>query len=267
MARIVLVHGAFAGAWCWEPVLPGLRAAGHDVEAVDLPGSGADRTPVESVTLDAYAERVCHALEQGDAAVLVGHSMGGMVVTQAAARRPELVSMLVYLAAFLPADGQSLMDLTAFPEAADDQVQANLVVQGDPPVATLPADRARDALYGCCDDEQARWGIEHLGPQPVVPFAAPVDLGSASAAFDALPRAYVKCTRDRAIPPAMQQRMLSAGGCDPVIELDTDHSSWISRTDELVAALDGLAARAWPGPGAGKARARRAPSDKKASTG
>ena len=139
MARIVLVHGAFAGAWCWEPVLPGLRAAGHEVEAIDLPGSGGDETPVEEVSLDAYANRVCAVLADGRPAVLVGHSMGGMVITQAAARCPEHVAALVYLAAFLPADGQSLMELVALPEAADDQVQANLVVSGDPPVATTAA--------------------------------------------------------------------------------------------------------------------------------
>src|ERR1022692_1224466 len=131
MARILLVHGAFSGAWCWEPVLPGLRSAGHTVETVDLPGSGEDRTPVAEVTLDAYAARVCGGLAQGEPAVRVVHSMGGMVVTQAAARVPELVAALIYVTAFAPGDGQSLMDLTALPEAADDQVQANLVVDGD----------------------------------------------------------------------------------------------------------------------------------------
>ncbi len=242
MARIVLVHGAFAGAWCWEPVLPGLRAGGHEVVAVDLPGSGEDRTPVGEVSLDAYANRVCDILAGGPPAVLVGHSMGGMVITQAAARCPQHVAALVYLAAFLPADGQSLMDLVALPEAAGDQVQANLVVSGDPPVATLPPDGARIALYGCCDDEQLAWGVGRLGAQPVAPFQGQVSLGGPGAdAFAALPRAYVTCLRDRAIPPVMQRRMFEAGGCDPVIEIDTDHSPWISRTDEVVAAVDRLA--------------------------
>ena len=95
MARIVLVHGAFGRAACWDRVVPGLRTAGHSVEAIDLPGQGDDPTPVEQVTLDRYAQRVCEALAEGPPAVLVGHSMGGMVITQAAARCPSLVARLV----------------------------------------------------------------------------------------------------------------------------------------------------------------------------
>ncbi len=245
MARIVLVHGAFGAASNWDPVLPGLRDAGHSVHALDLPGSGRDRTPLPEVILGAYAERICSALAEGPPAVLVGHSMGGMAITQAAANCPEHIAALVYVAAFLPWDGVSLSDLTALPEAAGDQVQANLVVAGDPPVATLPAHAVRGALFGCCDDEQAAWGIAQMGPQAVAPFIEPVHLtGPGSDAFAALPRAYVVCLQDRAIPPAMQRLMLERASCDPVLELDTDHSPWISRTEELVAALDKLASAA-----------------------
>jgi pimeloyl-ACP methyl ester carboxylesterase len=242
VARLVLVHGAFAGGWCWQPVLPGLQAAGHTAETFDLPGSGSDATPVAEVSLDAYASRVCDVLASGPPAILVGHSMGGMVVTQAASRTPGQVVKLVYVAAFIPSDGQSLLDLTAYPEAAEDQVQANLVVSGDPPVATMPDAAVRDALMGCCTDEQAAWGIAWRGPQPVQPFTNPFRLDPAGAdAFAALTRAYVHCTRDRAIPPAMQRVMFTAAGCDPVITIDTDHSPYLSRTQELVDALDGLA--------------------------
>ena len=243
MARVLLVHGAFGSAACWDLVAPRLREAGHDVEAFDLPGSGEDPTPVEDVTLDAYADRVCDRLAAGPPAVLVGHSMGGVVITQSAARCPDRIAALVYVAAFLPAQGQSLLDLTQLPEGAGDQVQANLVVEGDPPVAQLPAQACREALFGSCDEQQLAWGLARRGPQAVAPFTQPVELGGpANEAFAALPRAYVTCARDRAIPPPLQRRMLTEARCDPVIELDTDHSPWVSAPDRLVSVLDGLAA-------------------------
>jgi hypothetical protein len=68
-------------------------------------------------------------------------------------------------------------------------------------------------------------------------------------AFELLPRAYVTCTRDHAIPPAMQRRMLNDGGCDPVLEIDTDHAPWASRTEELVAALNRIVGALVPAPG------------------
>jgi len=243
MARIVLVHGAFGRAACWDRVAPGLRAAGHSVEAIDLPGAGEDPTPVEEVTLDRYAARVCEVLSGDAPAVLVGHSMGGMVITQAAARCPQHVARLAYVAAFLPSDGQSLIDMTQLPEAAGDQVQANLVVEGDPPVATMGPEAVREALNNCADDEQAAWAASIRGQQAVAPFTHQVVLGGPSAdAFTALPRAYVMCLQDRAIKPALQRRMLEAAGCDPVIEIDTDHSVWASRPDELAVALNRIAA-------------------------
>ncbi len=243
MARMLLIHGAFGGKWAWETVLPGLRAAGHDPKAIDLPGAGEDPTPVAGVTLDAYARRICETLAAGPPAILVGQSMGGFAITQAAARCPQNVIGLVYTAAFAPGEGDTLMALTQEPDAAGDQVQANLVVDGDPPVATLPPDAAVQALYNCAAPERARWAAEQLGPQALAPFTDPIRIPDANReAFAGLPRAYVTCLQDRAIMPAMQRRMYEAAGCDPVIEIDTDHAPWLSRTDELVAALDRIAA-------------------------
>jgi pimeloyl-ACP methyl ester carboxylesterase len=244
MARFVLIHGAFSGAWCWRHVASGLRAAGHDVHAIDLPGSGGDRTPVAEVTLALYGDRVCAALATGPPALLVGHSMGGMAITQAASRRPELIAGLIYAAAFLPAEGESLLDLTHYPEVGEDQVQANLVVAGDPPVATMSPEGARWATCQMATEEQAAWAAEHRGPQPLVPFTQPFTLnGTDREAFSGLPRAYVTSLQDRAICPDLQRLMFTRAGCDPVIEIDTDHSVWLTAPDELVAALDSIADR------------------------
>jgi pimeloyl-ACP methyl ester carboxylesterase len=235
MARFVLVHGAFGGGWIWGPLAETLRAAGHEVEAPDLPGAGEDDTPAAEVNLDAYAERVCEIIDAGsEPAILVGNSMGGIVMSEAAARRPERVRRLVYVAAFLPGDGQSLVNLTELPEGADVQVQANVVVDGDPPVGTLP-DATHRELNLASSPEMTDWAVTRMGPQPVVPFTEPVSLNDE---FERIPRTYVICTRDRAIPPPLQRRMVRERDVSDVIELDTDHHPQLSRTLELAELLD-----------------------------
>jgi pimeloyl-ACP methyl ester carboxylesterase len=242
MARFVLVHGAFHGAWCWEPFVSELAGRGHAVATLDLPGAGDDPTPVAEVTLDAYARRICDALAaEPEPAVLVGHSMAGVAITQAAARCPERIARLVYVAAFLPADGQSLIDLTKLPEAAGDMVQENMVVEGEPPVATMPAAAAREAFYALCTPEQAAWASERLRPQALAPFVTPVQLGG-DAAAGAPPRAYVIAAQDRAIPTALQRRFVADNPDVDAVEVDADHSPFLSRAAELADALERFAA-------------------------
>jgi pimeloyl-ACP methyl ester carboxylesterase len=235
MARFVLVHGAFAGGWIWGPLARQLKEAGHTVEAPDLPGSGDDGAPVEDVTLDAYADRIRELLDESDEpSILVGNSMGGVVISEAAARRPEKVSRLVYTAAFLPADGQSLLDLTQLPEGEGDLVQATVEVSGDPPVGVLPESTMREGNRAC-SPEIVEWAVEKTGPQPVVPFTEPVSLGEG---FEGIPKTYVLCTMDPYIPPPLQRRMAEEAGVTDVVELDTDHHPQLSRTEELAATLD-----------------------------
>jgi pimeloyl-ACP methyl ester carboxylesterase len=102
MSTFVSVHGGWNGGWCWEKVVPLLEEAGHEVEAPDLPGLGEDRTPLPKVSLQGYADRICQVLEaQPEPVVLVGHSSGGIVISQAAEQRLDKVKLLVYLAAIL----------------------------------------------------------------------------------------------------------------------------------------------------------------------
>jgi len=240
MSRFVFVHGAFGGAWSWEPIVEPLEALGHSVETLDLPGGGDDRTPVEDVTLESCTERVRAQLrERPEPAVLVGYSMGGVIATQAASDCPDRVASLIFVAAFMPGNGQSLLDLAGQPEGKDDMVQANVVVEGEPPVATMPPEAAKVAVFQCCTPEEQAAAVARQRPQPVAPFATPVQVDEAVLA--SIPRSYVFTTQDRAIPPALQRRMIAEHPCRRVIELDTDHAPYLSMTDELVAALDELA--------------------------
>lgn len=241
MARFVLVHGAFCGAWIWGPLIELLKAQGHTVETFDLPGLGDDQTPAAEATLDSCAKRLSSVVESSpEPAIVVGHSMGGIVITQGAARCPKRVAALVYVAAFLPRNGQSLLDLTKLPEGADDQVQANIRTEGA--VAVMSAQASPEALYGCCAKDVAEHAIAKHRPQPIAPFVTPVSI--AAGALDGIPRYYVRCTRDHAIPPALQRRMVAENTCAEVVELDTDHTPQLSRTSELAAALDRFATHA-----------------------
>jgi len=109
MSAFLLVHGAWHGGWCWHKVVARLEAMGHRAAAPDMPGHGDDQTPIAGVTLDHLVDRVCAAIDAaGEKVVLVGHSYGGAMISQAAERRASRIKSLVYLAAFLLGDGQSV---------------------------------------------------------------------------------------------------------------------------------------------------------------
>ena len=151
MSYYVLVHGAWHGSWCWEKVVPILREAGHEVGAPDLRGHGEDETPAAEVTLADYAERVCDILdEQPEPVVLVGHSMGGIVTSEAAERRPEKIRLLVYLTAFLLPNGRSLLDVGQTDE--ESLVLPNVAVDEEKGIITIRKDAAKDIFYGDCSE-------------------------------------------------------------------------------------------------------------------
>jgi pimeloyl-ACP methyl ester carboxylesterase len=238
MARFVLVHGAWHGAWAWEGVAQDLRDAGHEVDALDLPGHGEDDTPHADITLDTYADRVVDAIgPEGEPVVLVGHSMGGIAITQAAERVSDRLAKLVYVTAFLPRDGESLADLASLPEGAPDQVMTNAVIE--PPDASLPEAAARAAFYHRCAPADADAAVARLNPQPLPPLATPVAISAEKAG--SVERHYIACTDDQAIRIPLQRRMIEASPCASVTDLDADHSPFLSAREELAKALLALA--------------------------
>jgi pimeloyl-ACP methyl ester carboxylesterase len=239
VATFVLVHGAWHGAWCWREVRPLLEDQGHRVLTPDLPGHGDDRAPVEEMTLESYARRVQQSVEAApEPVVLVGHSMGGVAVTQAAEYVPDRIDRLVYLTAFLPGDGQSLPDIAGSFEGGDD-VTPNLVVDEQAGTAVVAEHMRSQLFYGECSEEDAEFCLARLVPESLAAIATPVHITADRAAR--LPRAYIECLRDGAIPIALQRMMQRSRPCDPVLQIDTDHSPFFSRPSELAAHLLTLA--------------------------
>ncbi|MEJ1963560.1 MAG: alpha/beta fold hydrolase [Gammaproteobacteria bacterium] len=237
MSTYLLIHGAWHGAWCWHKVVARLEGLGHKVLAPDLPGLGRDRTPTDRISLPLWREFVCDLLEtQPEPVILVGHSRGGVVITEAAEHQPGRIGTLVYLTAFLPRDGESLFDLAA--HAAGSEVLPNLVISADGLSSTVREPAIRSAFLGECADDDVALVRCLIQPEPVLPSATPVHVTAAN--FGRIPRVYIECLRDRAITLPLQRRMYTASPCKKVLSIDTDHSPFFSRPDELVAHLSTL---------------------------
>lgn len=234
MSSFVLVHGAWHGGWCWDKVVPLLEAEGHSVTAIDLPGHGSNPSAVAGMTLDAYAREIAGAVERAEAPViLAAHSMGGMPSTQAAELVPEKIEALVYVCAFLPGNGQSLMQLAD--NDPDAQVLPNLHVDEEAGVCEVAEDARVACFYAECAPEDAAAAAVRLVPESLAAFATPVSITEERAG--SVRRVYVECVRDRAISIAKQREMHAARPCERVLAIDTDHSPFLSRPKELAAHL------------------------------
>ena len=238
MSRYVLVHGAWHGSWCWKKVVPLLRQAGHQVDILDLPGHGQDRTPIREISLAAYTKRVCETLDaQAEPVILVGHSMGGIVITQVAEEHPEKIQTLVYLTAFLPQNGESLLQLARM--NTDSLLTPNLVVNEEQGYLTFKeVAPLREIFYADCSDEDVARATALLVPQAIAPMATPVRISAVH--FGRVPRVYIECLCDRTITPPMQKMMYTATPCHTILSMETSHSPFFSAPQELVRHLTSL---------------------------
>jgi pimeloyl-ACP methyl ester carboxylesterase len=236
MASIVLIHGACHGAWCWEQVTPILESQGHVVAAPDLPGMGGDRTPHQDITLDLWAHAVITVAQRLPAPrLLVGHSRGGIVISQAAEYAPDVFDRLVYVAAMLGKDGETLFSTAA----KGTKPAAPIQVSEDGHSYIINADYAQATLYNRTPKDLAEKAISRLGPEPRQPSITPLKLSAAK--YHTVPRSYIGCTHDVAINVGLQRIMLAETPCEQMIMMETDHSPFYGAPGELAGHLDALA--------------------------
>ncbi len=224
---VVLCHGAWHGDWCWGRVVPLLEERDLAVRTLTLPS--IDASPGDESGLTGDAAAVAAVLDEtGGASVLLGHSYGGMVITAAAAGRSD-VGRLVYLCAFIPDAGESLVSLTGGKPAPW------ILMLEDGRTLADPA-RAADLFYGDCDAETQAWAVDRIRPMPAAPFVEPVT----EASWHAIPSTYIVCAQDGALPPD-EQRGVFAPRANEVVELAASHSPFLSQPAALA---DLIASRA-----------------------
>lgn len=234
MSDILLIHGAAHGAWCWHRVIPALQALGHKARAIDLPGNGDDTTPASDVTLDLYADAIL-AATQGPT-ILVGHSMGGFPITAAAQRAPERFSALIYLCAYLPRPGWTLAEMR---KAGPRQPLAGAFrIDNTRTTFTFDSDQSPALFYHDCPPEDVALAARRLCAQPIRPQETPVPDTSRA---ETLPRFYIRCTDDRAIPPEYQVTMSAALPRDHIHDLACSHSPFFATPQALATLIDEIA--------------------------
>lgn len=234
-ATVVLVHGAWHSAWCWDPVLPLLDAAGVPALALDLPGHGDDVRPLTD--LHGHGDAIRAALDTLDApVVLVGHSYGGAAITDAGTH--PSVQHLVYISAFCIDAHESVMvnDLRG---GAGNDLEPAMRFGADNTVIVDPQG-AIAAFYDDCDPAIAADAVVRLGPESLEGFAQT----PRAVAWRQRPSSFALCTADRALTPALQRDL--AARCDTVVEWPTSHSPFLSRPELVADLLSDLAHRVRP---------------------
>ena len=238
MTPIILVHGAWHGAWCWLRVLRELELRERGAVAIDLPGMGEDTTPPAEMSLELWAMSIGEVLKRlNKPPLLVGHSMGGFAISQAAELNPDLIGGLVYLCAYLPKDGDTLSGM-AGPDAPGTSLVEPVFAE-DGATVSVTDTCVRPAFYNGCSDEDFAFAKARLRPMGVRPAMEPVRLTRER--FGRVPRHYIECLQDRAIPVERQRTMVAATPCVSVHALDTGHSPFLSAPGALADILTAIA--------------------------
>jgi pimeloyl-ACP methyl ester carboxylesterase len=212
-ASALLVPGSWHGAWAYDEVADRLARAGVKVTVIDLPSNGG----AAGLADDAAAVRSALG-DIGAPTVVVGHSYGGIAVSEGAAGSPEAVG-LVYLAAFMLDVGESLLD--ALRHELPDWISV------DQAAGSHIAERAEEMLYGDCPPDVAARAAARLTRQSVAAIATP----QTAAAWQSLPSTYLICDEDRAVPPPAQGAMSARAGT--VRRIGASHSPFLSRPDDV----------------------------------
>ena len=237
---IVLVHGAFEDPQVWDHVTVKLEADGYKVVVVDLPGRPSNPMSSDKVSLDLYRNTVVKALDTiNRPAVVVGHSFGGIVISAAAEQAPEKIKTLVFLAAYLPQDSDSLVSMAQ--KDADAKIGPHLQIQKEKGIASIEYSSRAD-LFANGGPEALRQAIPDLIlDEPLGPLATPVKVTSLN--FGKVDKVYIHTAFDQVISPAFQAQMVANTRVRAEYTLQTGHTPFLTDPNGLADAIERAATK------------------------
>lgn len=233
--NILLVHGAWQGKWAWESVANQLVDDGFNVLAIDLPGSGEDTTSLSQVNMAAYAQAINEKAQElsddGDI-ILIGHSMGGAAVTEAASIRPDLFCKIVYVCAFVPRHGESVAKLSNESKTLGTAGPVTLLNEEDGSLELIHTNIQSTFFNDYLADVTML--LDLFRPQPTKPL---VDLITLTQGYEQLNKAYIICDQDLAISPKLQSLMAKRAHINEIYHLDSGHEPFITCQNSLMTVL------------------------------
>jgi pimeloyl-ACP methyl ester carboxylesterase len=233
LTDFLLIHGSCHGAWCWRDVIPALEAQGHTARAITLPGHDDGRDPA-TVTLQETAEAIVAAASPET--IVLGHSWAGYPITAAAEIAPKALRGLIYLCAYVPVSGQSLMDMR---KAGPRQTIGSAAIKHPNGASyTIDPAEAPRLFYQDCPAETVAYALPRLCAQPILPQETPLELTDAS---QNTPKAYIRCTNDQTIPPEYQAQMVADWPRNTVHEMQCSHSPFFADPQGLAALIGQIA--------------------------
>lgn len=234
----ILIHGAWHGAWCWYKVVPEMTKKGFKAIAIDLPGHGKDTTNPEIVTFRMYVEKVKEVANSiNGQVILVGHSMSGTVISQAAEELgKDKVNKLVYLDAFLPRNGESVSKLAGMifqtlPKETDTTkitFSKGIVNASNGKTRTFKPQVADVVFYHDCKKKDKELAHQNLCRQASEPLGATVAL--TDSIYGQIPKYYILCTEGKDLDKSLLPTRVK---CEKVINIATSHSPFFSKPKEL----------------------------------
>jgi pimeloyl-ACP methyl ester carboxylesterase len=199
---------------------------------------GAGKTPLGTVTLHGWARWLAGYVELIDEQViLVGHSRGGAVISQAAEYADGRIKQLVYLSAFLLPNGDCLQKAAAKVASTSPPESFQMATDG---TSRISPEAIGPMFYNRTNPERVARAIEQMTAEPMSVFTEPLRLSNAG--FGRIPRAYIESKYDVSLPLALQRSMQALLPCGPVVTLETDHSPFYSDPEGLAKALCFVAA-------------------------
>ncbi len=231
----IIIHGAWQSSTGWAVVADLLKAKGHAVALIDLPGHGKNTEyDFATLTLTSYVEYVCSVInaikEDHHRVILVGHSMAGMVISQVAEQIK--VDHLIYVAAFLPVDGECMMDILEHSKIAG--LSNNLVVNQEKRSISLIKEGLDKIFYNDCDPVTVAKALADLQPEPLMIFQGKVNLTQTKMAVT--PKTYIECTEDNSVSIDLQRFMQSRWPC-LVVSLGAGHAPYYSLPERIAEIL------------------------------